>query len=160
MKNQKGLTLISTILLVLVIAFIVFGVIYFFRLQTTKENLEDIKTDLLLVQAKVKKISSDYILEKKDEVLVGTKLSDIKDEPTMQEFLNKNSINLEEKDKKYYVLNQQNLEEMGLTQVKLEENAYYVVEYTDGEVYYTKGYEIAGNSYYDIDNIEKLKLEQ
>ena len=58
------------------------------------------------------------------------------------------------------MLNQQNLEEMGLTQVKLEENAYYVVEYTDGEVYYTKGYEIAGNSYYDIDNIEELKLEK
>ena len=49
---------------------------------------------------------------------------------------------------------------MGLQQVKLEENAYYVVEYTDGAVYYTKGYELAGSSYYDIDNIEGLKLEQ
>lgn len=160
MKSQKGLALTSTIFLVLIIAFIVFGVIYYVRLQATKEGLEDIKTDLLLVQAKVKKISSDYILEKKDEILVGTKLEDIKDEPTIQEFLTQNSINLEEKNKKYYVLNKQNLEELGLTQVKLEENAYYVVEYTDGEVYYTKGYELAGSSYYDIDNIEELKLEQ
>ena len=160
MKSQKGLTLAGTIFFVLIIAFIVFGVVYYVRMQTTKEELEDMKTDLLLVQAKVKKISSDYILEKKDEILIGTKLADLKDEPAIQEFLNQNSIDTEEKDKRYYAINQQNLNEMGLPQVKLEENAYYVVEYTDGEVYYTKGYELAGSSYYDIDNIEGLKLEQ
>ena len=160
MKKQNGLTLISTIFLVLVIAFIVFGVIYFFRIQTAKEQLEDVKTDLLLVQAKVKKISADYILKKDEQVLVGSKIADVKDEPIIQEFLNKNSINVDEKDKKYYVLNQRNLEELGLTQVKLEENAYYVVEYEESKVYYTKGYELEGHSYYDIDNIEELKLEQ
>ena len=153
MKSQKGLTLAGTIFFVLIIAFIVFGVVYYVRMQTTKE-------DLLLVQAKVKKISSDYILEKKDEILIGTKLTDIKDEPIIQEFLNNNSIDIEEKDKKYYAINQQNLDEMGLPQVKLEENSYYIVEYTDGTVYYTKGYELAGSNYYDIDNIEGLKLEQ
>ena len=151
MKSQKGLTLAGTIFFVLIIAFIVFGVVYYVRMQTTKEELEDMKTDLLLVQAKVKKISSDYILEKKDEILIGTKLTDI---------LNNNSIDIEEKDKKYYAINQQNLDEMGLPQVKLEENSYYIVEYTDGTVYYTKGYELAGSNYYDIDNIEGLKLEQ
>ena len=145
MKSQKGLTLAGTIFFVLIIAFIVFGVVYYVRMQTTKEELEDMKTDLLLVQAKVKKISSDYILEKKDEILIGTKLTDIKDEPIIQEFLNNNSIDIDE---------------MGLPQVKLEENSYYIVEYTDGTVYYTKGYELAGSNYYDIDNIEGLKLEQ
>ena len=160
MKSQKGLTLAGTIFFVLIIAFIVFGVVYYVRMQTAKEELEDMKTDMLLVQAKVKKISSDYILESKDEVLIGTKLAEVKDEPAIQEFLNQNSIDAEEKGKKYYVINQQNLDEIGLSQVKLEENAYYIVEYTDGAVYYTKGYELAGNNYYDINNIEELKLEQ
>lgn len=160
MKSQKGLTLAGTIFFVLIIAFIVFGTVYYLRMHTTKEELEDMKTDLLLVQAKVKKISSDYILEKKEEILIGTKITDIKDEPAIQEFLNQNSIDIEEKDKKYYAINQQNLDEMELPQVKLEEDAYYIVEYTDGEVYYTKGYELAGSSYYDIDNIEELNLEQ
>ena len=41
MKNQKGLTLPGTIVLVLLIAFIVFGVIYFIRIQTAKEGLEN-----------------------------------------------------------------------------------------------------------------------
>ena len=80
MKNQKGLTLPGTIVLVLLIAFIVFGVIYFIRIQTAKEGLEDLKTDLLLVQAIVWKISADYTLEKNEEVLVGTKLTDMQEE--------------------------------------------------------------------------------
>ena len=50
MKSQKGLTLAGTIFFVLIIAFIVFGVVYYVRMQTTKEELEDMKTDLLLVQ--------------------------------------------------------------------------------------------------------------
>lgn len=160
MKDQKGLTFVGTIFLVLLIAFITFTVVYFVRLQTQKEDLENMKTDLLLVEAKVKKISSDYILKKKDEVLIGTKLSDIKDEQIIQEFLQYNSINIDEKGKKYYALNKQNLEELGLTQVELAENSYYIVEYTESKVYYTQGYELEGNNYYDIDNIEELKIEQ
>lgn len=160
MKGEKGLTLIGTIFLILIIALIVFGVVYFVRLQATKQNLEDMKTDMLLVKAKVKKISSDYILEKSDDVLVGTKITDMEKSQVIKSFLEKELINIEEKDKKYYVLSQDNLNELGLTQVKLDENSYYVVEYISGEVYYTKGYELAGSSYYDIDNIEELKLEQ
>ena len=90
MKKQNGLTLLSTIVLVLLIAFIVFGVIYFIRIQTQKEQLEDLKTDILLVQAKVRKLSADYILEKKEEVLVGTKISEMKENETIKEFLEKN----------------------------------------------------------------------
>lgn len=74
MKNQKGLTLPGTIVLVLLIAFIVFGVIYFIRIQTAKEGLEDLKTDLLLVQAKVRKISADYTLEKMKRYLLEQSL--------------------------------------------------------------------------------------
>lgn len=161
MKKQNGLTLLSTIVLVLLIAFIVFGVIYFIRIQTQKEQLEDLKTDILLVQAKVRKLSADYILEKKEEVLVGTKISEMKENETIKEFLEKNSIDTEEKEKKYYVLNQDDLNNLELTKVKLEPNSYYIVEYTDGNVYYTKGVEYTdGNSYYDVNNIEELKLEQ
>lgn len=161
MKNQKGLTLLSTVVLVLLIAFIVFGVIYFIRIQKQKEGLEDIKTDMLLVQAKVRKLSSDYILEKKEEVLVGTKISEMKENEVIKEFLEKNSIDTEEKGKKYYVLDQDDLNKLELSKVKLEANSYYIVEYTDGSVYYTKGFDhVDGNSYYDMNEIESLKIEQ
>ena len=85
----------------------------------------------------------------------------MKENETIKEFLEKNSIDTEEKEKKYYVLNQDDLNNLELTKVKLEPNSYYIVEYTDGNVYYTKGAEHTdGNSYYDVNNIEELKLEQ
>lgn len=140
MKSEKGLTLISTIVLVIFIALFTFGVVYLSRMAIEKEKEEDIKTDMLLVQAKVKKISGDYLLEKKEDILVGTKLSDLKEQEHIKEFLDKNLFDLNEKGKKYYVLNQQNLNDLELEKVILEQDAYYIVEYTASDVYYTKGY--------------------
>ncbi len=151
MKSENGLSFIGTIILVIIIAVITFGVVYFVRIQTDKEKAEDIKTNMLLVQAKVKKISGDYILEEKDEILVGTKLSDMEEEQPIKEFLEKELFKPDEKNKKYYVLNQQNLNDLGLDKVILEENAYYIVEYTSSEVYYTNGYlDETGNLHYSV----------
>ncbi len=140
MKSEKGLTFLSTAILVIVIALITFAVVYFARMQVNKEKTEDIKTDMLLVQAKVKTISGNYILEKKEDVLVGIKLSDMKEDEIIKEFLEKKLFDPDEQNKKYYVLNQQNLNDLGLNKIILEENSYYIAEYTTGEVYYTKGY--------------------
>ena len=155
MRSENGLSFIGTIILVIIIAVITFGVVYFVRIQADKEQTEDIKTNMLLVQAKVKKLSGDYILEEKEEVLVGTKLSEMQEEQPIKDFLEKELFDIDEKDKKYYVLNQQNLNDMGLNNVVLEENAYYIVEYTSSEVYYTNGYlDENGNLHYSVSDTE------
>ena len=140
MKSEKGLTFLGTAILVVIIALIAFGVVYFIRMQVSKEKEEDIKTNMLLVQAKVKTISGNYTLEKDEDVLVGTKLSEMEEEQTIKEFLEKELFDPDKKNKKYYVLNQQNLNDLDLGNIILEENSYYIVEYTSSEVYYTKGY--------------------
>ena len=155
MRSENGLSFIGTIILVIIIAVITFGVVYFVRIQADKEQAEDIKTNMLLVQAKVKKLSGDYILEEKEEVLVGTKLSEMQEEQPIKDFLEKELFDIDEKDKKYYVLNQQNLNDMGLNNVVLEENAYYIVDYTSSEVYYTNGYlDENGNLHYSVSDTE------
>ena len=155
MRSENGLSFIGTIILVIIIAVITFGVVYFVRIQADKEQEEDIKTNMLLVQAKVKKLSGEYILEEKEEVLDGTKLSEMQEEQPIKDFLEKELFDIDEKDKKYYVLNQQNLNDMGLNNVVLEENAYYIVEYTSSEVYYTKGYlDENGNLHYSVSDTE------
>lgn len=158
MKSEKAMTLITTAILVVVIAVLVFAIVYYARMQYLKENLEDIKTDLLLVQAKVKTIQGEYTLEKKkEEVLKGTKLEDMKEDEAIKQFLQQEQINIEEKDKKYYVLNKENLKELELENVNLGENEYYIVEYTTNEVYYTKGFTYSdGKTYYKLTEIEKL----
>ncbi len=161
MKSEKAMTLITTAILVVVITALVFAVVYYARMQYAKECLEDIKTDMLLVQAKVKTIQGEYTLEKKnEEILKGTKLLDMQENETIKQFIEKENIDINEKDKKYYVLNKENLEELGLEKVALEENTYYIVEYTTNEVYYTKGFTYSdGNTYYELKQIENLETD-
>lgn len=161
MKSEKGLTLLSTIFLVIIIAIIAFGIVYIARMEVDKEKTEDIKTNMLLVQAKIKTISGKYILEKKEDVLVGTKLSEMKEEEHIKEFLEKELFDQNEKNKKYYVINQENLNELELEKVTLEEGGYYIVEYTTSEVYFTKGYQDEdGNIHYKASEAEASKEEK
>ncbi len=160
MKSEKGLSFLGTAILVVVIALIAFVAVYFTRMQVEKEKSEDIKTNMLLVKAKVKTISGQYTLDKKEENLVGTKLSDMKENPGIKEFLEKDLFNPDEKGKKYYVLNQQNLNDLDLAKVVLEENAYYIVEYISSEVYYTLGYnDEEGQIHYKEKEVEE-KIKQ
>jgi hypothetical protein len=158
MKSEKGLTLISTAILVVVIAALTFGVVYFARLQLDKGKNEDIKTDMLLVEAKVQKLAGEYILEKKEEILVGTKLAEMEEEPLIKEFLEKELFDTKEKDAKYYVLNQENINELKLEQVELEKDSYYIVDYSTSKVYYTKGYsDDEGEVYYSVEKETELQ---
>lgn len=160
MKSEKGMTLITTAVLVIVIAALVFAVVYYARIELAKQNLENIKTDMLLVQAKVKGVASNYTLDKKEEDFKGTKIAEMKEQESIKKFLEATKIDIEEKDKKYYALNEQNLAELNLNKLKLEENEYYIVEYTSNEVYYTKGITYTdGNTYYNITDIEELTVD-
>ena len=163
MKSEKGLTFISTAILVVIIALLTFGVVYFVRLQLNKGKNEDIKTDMLLVEARVQKLSSEYILEKKEDILVGTKLTEMEEEQLVKEFLEKELFDPKEKGAKYYVLNQENINEMKLENVELEKDSYYIVDYTSSKVYYTKGYsDDEGEVYYTVekDTQEKTSKEK
>ena len=79
----------------------------------------------------------------------------MKEEQTIKEFLTKELFDPDEKNKKYYVLNQENLNNLDLGNIILEENSYYIVEYTSSEVYYTKGYtDENGNLHYSVSDAE------
>ena len=85
----------------------------------------------------------------------------MKDNTIIQKFLEKELFDPDKKGKKYYVWDQNILQEQELNQVTLEEGAYYIVEYTENEVYYTKGFTYAdGNTYYEISDIEQLEAAE
>ncbi len=161
MKKEKGMTLVTTAVFVVVIAALVFAVVYYARIEYAKSSLEDLKTDILLVQAKVKTIAGEYTLEKKDEVLKGTKIAELKDDPAISNLIENEQIKIDDKEKKYYVLNKENLDELQLENVILEENNYYVVDYNNYEVYYTKGFLYSdGETYYKLTEIENLAIDE
>ena len=161
-KSEKGLGLIGTVFLIILIGLFLFTAIKFVNVQSLNENLEDVKTDMLLLQGKVKVIAGEYTLNKKNEVLKGTAIKKMKEDEVIKNFLEKEIINIEEKNSKYYVINNQNLQDMELSQVTLQENADYIVNYTNYEVYLTNGYvHTDGNTYYslsEINNLEKTEI--
>lgn len=160
MKEEKGLTYIGMVFLIILIAILVFGAIYFFRIEQWKADLENVKTDMLLIQAKVKNVSNEQTLEKKENVLVGTKISDMEDNNTIKEFLEKDIIDIESKKNNYYVLDQEDLGELEIDQVQLEDNNLCIVDYKTNEVIYTSGFLYTdGNTYYKLSDIEKLSYE-
>ena len=71
------------------------------------------------------------------------------DDPIIKEFLNKNIIP-EEEYKNYYVLTDDDLKRLDVD-VKNEENAYYLVNYTSDEVIITSGL----NGKYKLSEIEQ-----
>lgn len=159
MKSERGLGLIGSIFLTIIIAVLVFGAVYFVRIQYAKESFESLKTNMLLVKAKVKKIEGEYTLSKNEEDLKGTPIKDMQEDEIIKGFLEKNIIDIEEKDSKYYVLNQDDLQALEL-KVKLPENSYYVVNYTNAEIVITSGYAHSdGNTYYTLAQIESLTTE-
>lgn len=159
MKNEKGLGHIGTILLIILITLLVSGAVYFVRMQYTQENFESLKTNMLLVQAKVKKIEGEYKLSKKEEDLKGTPIKEMQEDEIIQKFLEKQVIDLKEKDAKFYVLTQNDLDELEI-KVTLPKETYYIVNYSNGEVMLTKGYtRMEEVTYYTLTQIEAISKE-
>lgn len=158
LKKEDGLTYIAMIFIIVLIALIVFAVIYFARTQISKENLETLKTNLLLIQGKVELVSQHVDMKEKDAKLTGTKLADMKEDEVIKAFLEKKIIDSESKDSDFYVLKEQDLKDLELSNIQMESGMYYIVDYKTNDIITTKGYTATdGQTYYKLTNIEKLE---
>lgn len=158
LKKEEGLTYIAMIFIIIFIALIVFGAIYFVRMQISKEALVTLKTNLLLIQGKTDLVSQHVEMKEKDAKLAGTKLADMKEDEVIKVFLEKQIIDSESKDSDFYVLTQQDLNDLELENIKVEDGMYYIVDYKNNDIITTKGYTaIDGQTYYKLTDIEKLE---
>ena len=158
LKRENGLTYIAMIFIIVLIALIVFAVIYFARMQISKENLETLKTNLLLIQGKVELVSQHVDMKEKDAKLTGTKLADMKEDEVIKAFLEKQIIDSESKDSDFYVLKEQDLKDLELSNIQMESGMYYIVDYKTNDIITTKGYTATdGQTYYKLTDIEKLE---
>ena len=139
---------------IIICAIIVVGVFIAqkgFKMLRLKEN-DDIKTDLLLIQAKVKVIKGKSDVSANTEAYVGTKVSE-SDNGDMKDFLK--NINIQEPDfEKYYILSNQDFEAMEiLGELKNPEENSFVVNYDDAEVIYKNGVETESGTKYKVSEI-------
>lgn len=158
MKSNKGMGIISLICIVVVIAIITGVSVYFARLKYNEAKVQTIKTDMLLVQWKVKSYIDSQIAEKVEINYLGVKISEVTDNNLINTFKEKNVID-ESEYEKYYMLSDEELNQIKST-VSSPEGSYYLVNYDNYEVIITGGCKISdGEILYKLSDIEKRTSE-
>ena len=140
MNKENGMGIIAIIISVLIIVGIAIFAYNFVVNTADEQKIEDIRTNMLLIQGKCKILQETTKVNNNQEGLKGRKLSEIQDDRIISEFLNRNIIDSTNLDK-YYALSNDDLTSMELD-IQNEENSYYVVNYEDNTVYITKGYTV------------------
>lgn len=119
-----------------------------------KEKFETLKTDMLLIQAKISLVAEKVNIKEKDAKYIGTKVSDLKEDSRINTLKKKEIIDTESKGNLYYLLEKSNIEELGLNNIE----GTYIVDYKTNEVICIEGItDENGNVLYKLSDIEKLK---
>ena len=159
LKEQEGMGHLATFFCIIIIIAIITICIYYIKNMIQKENKKNYETDMLLIQGKIKVISQESTIQKKEEILQGKKLSENLEDEEIKKLLQNNIISTEESDfTKYYILEKTDLEELGLSSIELTEG-YYIVNYETYEVIYTSGVKIDNNYYYKLSELQTQTVE-
>lgn len=138
MKSQKGIALIALILAIIVIGIVVFIGFKYANNYIENEEKEDIKTTMLTIQGKITNIQNKHIVDESNS-LKGTKI-DLENNSTVyniNEELKKALLTIENPE--LYILNETELNELGIKDIKINDTEFYVVEYNTKEVFYSLG---------------------
>lgn len=145
---------IKTIAIILII--LLLGVIIYFGIKDnnkgieilTKTNIEDMNTNLLQVQAKVKVIKEQSIVKDDESILIGEKLKDSENEKVLSLLsgLKENEIISEEEKNfdQYYVWDKELLTKLNL-EINFQSNDKIVVNYETSEIILPNGIQLDKN---------------
>ena len=168
MKKQRGVTLVAlviTVILLLILASIGF---YYGNNVIKQANLESLKTDMLLIQAKAKEYVEEATFkmginpddakkeQAREEVYITMAKLKKLSQATTEDSLNiPNGITTNDN---FYYVTREALKEMGIENIGTGENAgEYLIEFDENnataEIYNTKGY----GGKYSLTEIDKIE---
>lgn len=156
MKKQNGMghiTLVICIAVIIIVGVILVNVI----LNENKERqIENVTTDMLLVQGKIKVIAQENEMNEEEHTLLGRKLQDNLEDEKVKKLIDNKVINMEEESSdKYYIIDSETI-----SQLNLQDNLdgeYYIVNYESYEVIYSKGIEIDEQMHYTLTELLEHK---
>lgn len=144
-QNKEGITLVALVITIVVMIILASIGINIGKDEINKAKLEDYKTTMLLIQGKAKTLEEKKLFEGEKVEYIGTEIADVSEYPY-----------LTNTEGKYYKLSKENLEIMGIKGVDVTEEEFYIVEYTSGEVYYSKGYTEGETVYYSLSEMQNI----
>lgn len=156
MKKEKGITLIALLMMIIVIIIVVVLISKASKYAINKEKLENLKTNMLLIQCKSKAICEQVEFKHK-KTLIGIKYD--KTNNSAGEFV----INDKLKEKlnsspnaEYYIWKQEDYHENGIENIEISNEEFYVIDYTSSEIYYSLGYTENEKTYYTLTELQEI----
>ena len=161
MRNNKGITMVILVVTIIVLLIIV-GITVKLGQNTIKETkLENLKTNMLLIKAKTKETAEkanfyykeNQITDQVKEQLIGTEITNTSQYGEILGETEEGTI--------YYSLSNDNLNDIGLKDIKEDEGEFivkYDISNASVEIYNTLGFKdenkVTKYSLTDIENIE------
>lgn len=152
MKKDNGITLIALIVTIIIMIILATIVVDFSTKAIDKAKLEDIKTNMLLIQGKSQTIYEKYLFKEIEE-LTGILYSEQNTYVISDGLLD--HLNVEDD---IYIWGEEALNENGLGTIKTDEQTFYIVDYTTSEIYFSKGYEYNDSIYYSLTELQELSI--
>lgn len=153
MRKSVIFTYIKIFLVIAIIGVIIFFGIKFFNKEYDKEEFETIKTNMLLIQAKTELIAQKVDIEEKGAKYIGTKISEKKEDEKIKKLIDNKVIDIDSDKSNYYCIDNNNLSELGLNDVKIDD--YYIIDYKKNDVIYIYGIKDSnGNIVYKLSEME------
>lgn len=139
MKNEKGIALIGLVIVVLLTAVALFAGTNYLKEYVNNQKNEDIKANMLAIQTVITNLKNKHTVDETNNILVGTKL-DLENNETgytiSDEFKN---VLLSLENAELYILNTEELNNLGVKNIEVNNTAFYVVDYNSEEILYSLG---------------------
>ena len=156
MKSRKSLlaTYIKIIIVILLIAAGIYAVYRLAHKSYNEAEFETIKTDMLSIQVQTETVAQKVEIKEKGAKYIGTKIDDKLEDEKVQNLINNNIIDVVSKKSNLYCLDNSNLEELGLSNIKVD--SFYIVDYKQNEVIYVDGIQNSnGETVYKLSDMNK-----
>lgn len=139
MKNEKGIALIGLVIVVLLTAVVLFAGTNYLKEYVSNQKNEDIKANMLAIQTVITNVKNKHTVDETNNILGGTKL-DLENNETeytiSDEFKN---VLLSLENAELYILNTEELNNLGVKNIEVNNTAFYVVDYNSEEILYSLG---------------------
>ena len=168
MKNENGKSNILLIIIIILIIIAVGVAIEYLKKMLTISNLQDLKTNMLIMQAETKKGLDNVCLDKENEEnlnkinqikeanLKGIKLADASEEVKKSVEQLPSEVEIDEN---CYYLDDETLSRMGIDEKRIKQYEYFIAKYDFSkitvEIISTKGY----NENYTLTQINQLSKD-
>lgn len=139
MKKADGITIIALTIIVIVMTIVIVASLKYVKQYMEQQRIEDIKSSMLAIQSVSTNIKNKNTVDKENNSLVGTKL-DLENNETEYQITEKLKNELStEGSTELYILNKEELNNLGVKNVEINNTEFYIVDYNSEEIYYSLG---------------------